>query len=112
MMAVTGAASDLTRLPSIKTGLSFSLAALDLTNTMRAGQQFIEVGPMRKVSYRRCSSSSATGLSCHALWVCASRNSWPKAVWINGVPDMMNSCQELDKKCKDTFQNRARATRD
>ena len=49
MMAVIGAAMLLARLPSASAGWSFSLASLDLTNTMRAGQQLAEVGPMRNV---------------------------------------------------------------
>ena len=45
MIAVTGAAMVLSRLPGLSAGRSFSLPSFVRTNTMRAGCVFIVVGP-------------------------------------------------------------------
>ena len=46
MMAVTGAAIVFCTLPASRAGFNFSLAAFDLTKTMRIGHMLAEVGPI------------------------------------------------------------------
>ena len=45
MIAITGAAIVLARLPSDRNGASFALASSDLTNTTRIGELLALVGP-------------------------------------------------------------------
>ncbi len=79
MITVTGAAMVLATLPSIKQGLSFSLAASEVTKTSRAGEQLALVGAILTRSQSWRSRSSPTGSSVQPLWVRASRNNWSRA---------------------------------
>ncbi len=50
MIAVTGAAIVLSRLPGLSAGFSFSLPSGVRTKTMRPGWEFTEVGPHFRIS--------------------------------------------------------------
>ncbi|MNM67388.1 hypothetical protein D3C81_789210 [compost metagenome] len=79
MIAVTGAARVLARLPSDSAGASFCLASADLTNTKRAGLALAEVGAHFNRSYNARNWLSSTGRSWNEFWVRAVRNSWSSA---------------------------------
>src|SRR6185436_11338637 len=76
MIAVTGAAIVLSRLPGLSAGLSFSLPSGVRTKTIRAGCEFCEVGPHFMISWIARSCASLTGLSRKTLWVRALRRMW------------------------------------
>ena len=75
MIAVTGAAIVLSRLPSERAGSSFAFPASLRTKMMRIGCEFADVGPMRAMSKAARSSSSGTSrVSSKAFGVRATRN--------------------------------------
>src|SRR5262245_51591127 len=73
MIAVTGAAIVLSRLPGLSAGLSFSLPSVVRTKTIRTGCEFCEVGPHFMISWISRSCASLTGLSRKTLCVRARR---------------------------------------
>ena len=69
MIAVTGAAMVLSRLPGLSAGPELLLALLGAHEDDRAGCEFCEVGPHFMMSWICRSWSSLTGLSWKTLWV-------------------------------------------
>src|SRR5580658_4546820 len=78
-MTVTDAARILGALPAAASTASLPLPSALLTQTKRAGQQLLEVGPnfIRSYSSRNC--CSVTGRSVHPLRVRAVRNNRSRA---------------------------------
>src|SRR4029077_4542392 len=78
-MTVTGAATTFGALPGAASAASLALPSELVTQTKRAGQQLLEVGPnfIRSYSSRNC--CSVTARSVHALGVRAVRNKVSRA---------------------------------
>src|SRR6476660_432781 len=92
MTAQVGAFMVFSRLPSLRCGMSRSLAALDFTKMTRAGRPLLAVGPIFMKSTSSFSTASGTSRGNQALCVRAPRNSCCSALSSNRIVCSLN-CQ-------------------
>ena len=79
-----------------KAGSNLAFSASDFTNTNRAGEQFVLVGPILVRSYKERIMASLTSLSCHPFILLASPNTRFKASSSRGL---VRSFKSLNFSC-------------